>query len=129
MDLTKISALVLVFGLGFAILFELAVVLGAPLGDFTAGGKYPGRLPAKARAFRFFYIGGWSLLLGHYLAQTGVLTPLLDSSLNQVVNWILASAIALGIYANSRSLAKKERALWMPLSLVMLVCALLVALQ
>ncbi len=30
-------------------LFQAALAFGAPLGDFTLGGKYPGQLPVKMR--------------------------------------------------------------------------------
>ncbi|MFM5904947.1 MAG: hypothetical protein ACKORF_02450 [Micrococcales bacterium] len=129
MNLPTLSALVLVGALSFAILFEVAVVAGAPFGAFTAGGKYPGKLPAKARLQRFWFIFGWSILLGHYLAQAGVLTPLLSASLNEAVNWVFASTLAMAIYFNSRSNSVKERALWMPVVMVMLICALLVAVK
>ena len=33
----------------FIAAFQLALAFGAPLGEFTLGGKYPGKLPPKIR--------------------------------------------------------------------------------
>jgi hypothetical protein len=66
---------------------------------------------------------------GHYLAQAGVLPPLLDSTANNVVNWVWFGFTIAGVIVNAISRSKKERNIWVPVLLVSAVCTLLVALN
>lgn len=109
-------------------LFQLALVLGAPMGEYTLGGQTQGKLSVKLRL-----VSAISLLLnlaiaGHYLAQTGLLTPLLPADLNQIANWSLVAFTALGLLLNSISRSKKERKLWVPVLVLAVICSVIVAL-
>jgi hypothetical protein len=109
-------------------LFQLALVLGAPMGEYTLGGSNSGRLPTKLRI-----VSSLSMVLnlaigGHYLAQTGTVQPLLPADLNQITNWFLVGFTALGLLMNSISRSKKERRLWVPILILSLTCSVLVAL-
>ena len=108
-------------------LFQLALVLGAPMGEYTLGGQIKGKLSVKLRL-----VSAISLLLnlaiaGHYLAQTGTIQPLLQSDLNQIANWALVAFTASGLVMNSISRYKKERNMWVPVLLLSLTCAVIVA--
>jgi hypothetical protein len=109
-------------------LFQLALTLGAPMGEYTLGGKNVGRLPMRLRV-----ASGFSMLLnlaigGHYLAQTGVVATLLANDQNSIVNWGLVGFTALGLLINSISRSEKERKMWVPVLLLSLVCSIIVAL-
>ena len=108
-------------------LFQLALVLGAPMGEYTLGGQTQGKLSAKLRI-----VSAISALLnlaiaGHYLAQTGTIQTLLPSDLNQIANWALVAFTASGLVMNSISRSKKERNMWVPVLLLSLTCAVIVA--
>ena len=108
-------------------LFQLALVLGAPMGEYTLGGQTQGKLSAKLRI-----VSAISLLLnlaiaGHYLAQAGTIQTLLPSDLNQIANWALVAFTASGLVMNSISRSKKERNMWVPVLLLSLTCAVIVA--
>jgi len=110
-------------------LFQLALVLGAPMGEYTLGGSNTGRLPTKLRI-----VSSLSMVLnlaigGHYLAQTGTVQPLLPADLNQITNWFLVGFTALGLLMNSISRSKKERRLWVPILILSLTCSVIVALD
>ena len=97
------------------------------MGEYTLGGQTQGKLSAKLRA-----VSAVSLLLnlaiaGHYLAQTGTIQTLLPSHLNQISNWALVAFTASGLVMNSISRSKKERNLWVPVLLLSLTCAVIVA--
>ncbi len=109
-------------------LFQLALVLGAPMGEYTLGGQTQGKLSLRLRL-----VSAISLLLnlaiaGHYLAQTGTIQTLLPSDLNQIANWGLVVFTASGLVMNSISRSKKERKMWVPVLLLSLTCAVIVAL-
>ena len=109
-------------------LFQLALVLGAPMGEYTLGGQNIGKLPPKLRI-----LSAVSMILnlgiaGHYLAQAGNLTPVLPGDLNGLANWALVGFNFLGLIMNSISRSKKERRTWVPVLLLSVSCSLVVAL-
>jgi uncharacterized membrane protein len=108
-------------------IFQGTLVLGSPLGEYTLGGQNKGKLPTKLRIASFI-----SMLInlgigGHYYAQSGALTPLLTKDLNEIVNWALVGFNSIGLVMNAISRSKKERNLWVPVLIVSLICAILVA--
>lgn len=109
-------------------LFQLALVLGAPMGEYTMGGQNVGRLPIKHRVGAAISMLVNLAIAGHYLAQTGFLQPLLPPTINQVVNWSLVAFTALGLVLNSISRSKKERQMWVPVLLLAVSCSVIVAL-
>ena len=109
-------------------LFQLALVLGAPMGEYAFGGQHPGKLPVQYRigsAISFLVL---LAIAGHYLAQAGVFTPLLPTGLNSVANWVLVGFNVLGLIMNGISRSKKERNMWVPVLLLSVVLSIIVAL-
>ena len=109
--------------------FQIALVAGAPWGEYTLGGQNPGTLPRRLRITAAVSAVIMFAQAGHYLAQAGVLPQLLDETGNTVVNWIWCGFAVLGLIMNSISRSKKERNLWVPVLLVSTMCTLLVALS
>lgn len=117
----------LVFAYVATALFQLALALGAPLGEYAYGGQMVGRL---SPGYRFASAISFFLLLaiaGHYLAQTGIVSPLLDQAGNAVVNWVLVGFAALTALANNVTKSQKERRLWGGTTVAMLLAAVIVA--
>lgn len=108
-------------------LFQLALVLGAPMGEYTLGGQNQGKLSAKLRLVSAISLLVNLAIAGHYLAQTGTIQTLLSSELNQIANWALVAFTAAGLVMNSISRSKKERNMWVPVLLLSLTCAVIVA--
>jgi hypothetical protein len=129
MNFVTIAALLqALIALGVAV-FQVAVVAGAPWGEYTMGGKYPGKLPGQLRLTAA--VSAFIMLVqsGHYLAQAGILTPQLSPGQNAIVNWFWFGFAVLGIIMNSISRSTKERNLWVPILIVSAVCTLVVALN
>lgn len=128
MTAQEIAVIISVVALVAVGLFQIGLALGAPMGEFAFGGQNPGRLPVPYRIASgisvFVYLG----IAGHYLAQIGVFEPLLEPSLNSVVNWVLSGFNSLGLIMNSISRSSKERKMWVPVLLLMLVCSVVIAL-
>jgi hypothetical protein len=128
MDLLFTAALIqALIALGVAA-FQVALVLGAPLGEYAMGGQHPGKLPTQLRITSAASAIIMLAQSGHYLAQAGILTPLLTPGQNTIVNWFWFAFAALGLILNSISRSKKERNLWVPVLAVSAVCTLVVAL-
>lgn len=99
------------------------------MGEYAFGGQHPGKLPIQYRvgsAFSFLIL---IAIAGHYLAQAGVFTPLLPAGLNSVANWVLVGFNGLGLIMNGISRSKKERNMWVPVLLLSVVLAVIVAIN
>jgi hypothetical protein len=128
MDIITTAALIqVVISLG-VLAFQIALVAGAPWGEYTMGGQNKGTLPTQLRMGAAVSAVIMLAQAGHYLAQAGVLSPLLDPQLNTVINWIWFGFASAGLIMNSISRSKKERNTWVPVLLVSAICTLLVAL-
>lgn len=129
MSIDVVAALIqAIISLG-VVIFQVALVAGAPWGEYTMGGQHPGTLPGR---FRLTAAVSALIMLaqsGHYLAQAGILNPVLSPEPNAIVNWIWFGFAVLGALMNSISRSKKERNTWVPVLLVSAVCTLLVALN
>lgn len=129
MNIVVIAALIqAVIALGVAI-FQIALVAGAPLGEYTMGGQHPGKLPGQFRVTAAVSAIIMVAQSGHYLAQAGILNPALSPGQNAIVNWFWFGFAVLGLIVNSISKSKKERNTWVPFLLVSAACTLLVALN
>ncbi|WP_296630674.1 hypothetical protein [Rhodoluna sp.] len=110
-------------------LFQVALVFGAPMGEYAFGGQHKGKLPARFRFASAVAILIYAAIAGHYLAQIGVLPKLLPAELNDIGNWALVGFNVVGLIMNSISRSKLERQLWVPVLLLLTICSALVALH
>ena len=102
--------------------FHLAVILGAPWGHLTMGGRWDRALPGPARilsGLSALLVAGMALAV---LARAGVVGLRLPQG---AMGAVLALA-GLGVLANALTPSGAERALWLPVTLAMLAAALLV---
>ena len=121
-------AAILFFLLTFGVvLFQIALICGAPWGEITLGGRWKGRLPPVVRLIPAFSI----LLLGFFcvvlLARAGLWLPSLQEKSKTLV-WLVVAYCALGCVANAATPSKRERMIWLPVVGLMLVLSLVVAL-
>ena len=117
----------LVFAYVATALFQIAIVLGAPLGEYSYGGQNPGVLSLPFRIASAVSSLILFAIAGHYLAQLGVFTPLLDESGNAIANWVFAAFAAANAIANNLTKSQKEKRLWGGTTLAMLLAAVIVA--
>jgi len=118
----------LVFAYLATALFQIAIALGAPLGEYAFGGQTPGRLSLVWRLASAASAVFLLAIAGHYLAQLGVFSPLLGEFGNSVVNWVLVGFAGLSALANNLTKSEKEKRLWGGTTLAMLAAAVVVAL-
>ena len=117
----------LVFAYVATALFQIAVVLGAPLGEYAYGGQSAGVLKLPFRIASVFSALVMLAIAGHYLAQLGIFTPLLDEAGNAVANWGFAIFAGLSAIANNITRSQKEKRLWGGTTIAMLLAAVIVA--
>jgi hypothetical protein len=108
------------------VLFQIALIAGAPWGQLTQGGYAEGALPVAGRAFAAvsvlvivaFALGqlgrvGWGPLRGRRRLSTGL-------------TWAALIYSLLGFGMNLASPSSLERAVWAPVCLILAACAAMV---
>lgn len=110
--------------------FQLALVLGAPWGELTLGGRWRGRLPPRVRFIPLLSALALAFFAAVILARAGFtlpwpLPPLLPYA--GPLAWVVVGYCLLGALANAATPSRRERRLWLPVVLVMLVTSFAVA--
>lgn len=116
----RLAGMIFLVLTGAVILFHLALIFGARLGHLTMGGRWTGALPLAGRV-----VSGVSILclavIGWVVAQrAGLVAQVLPTW----TMWPVLAYLALGAFANAITPSAAERALWLPIILVMLAAAL-----
>ncbi len=128
MDLFVIAGWLQIGALAVVSLFQLALVLGAPMGEYAFGGQHSGKLPIRFRIGSLVSIGLYLGIAGHVAAQLGLVQKLLPDSLNTVANWAIVGLMLVSLVMNGISRSKKERDLWVPVALLLVASSFIVAL-
>jgi hypothetical protein len=109
-------------------LFQIILALGAPLGEFTLGGKYPGRLPGKLRVAALFQIVILSIFTMMVASKAGIAFASLYG-ISRIGAWVVFAFFIPGSILNLSSPSKKEKLVMGPLNIIALICAFMVAIQ
>lgn len=121
--IASLTAAILLLGV---VVFQIALVLGAPWGAWTQGGQAEGALPAAGRVLAAISAGLLVLMALSVLARDGR-GPLarLPRRLLTVLVWFTTVYAALGIVMNAASRSVAERWTWTPVTALVLVCCLI----
>ena len=110
------------YGFYLVCLFQLALIFGAPWGEYTMGGQTKGKLPVQGRV-----TAGISILVLILMAQallakygTGIISGWPDALITVLV-WLTFGYAVLGFVMNWLTRSKKERMVWGPVATVLLV--------
>lgn len=114
--------------LGIVIVFQVALIFGAPWGEYAYGGRFKDSLPPAARVGSAISILVYVAIIGHYWAQISLLPKLLDQTFNNLANWAVVLVFAQALVLNLITRSKKERAVWAPVALLLLIASFIVAL-
>jgi hypothetical protein len=123
------AVLAAVLFLGMAA-FQASLALGGPLGANVLGGRYPGALPSRLRAFSAIaaaiLVGGALVILaragaiGWPAGATGLLVP---------ASWAIAAFLVLNTLGNLASTSRLERTVFAATTAVLAVLSAYVALS
>jgi hypothetical protein len=109
------------------VVFQFCLVAGAPWGEFAMGGKFPGKYPPRMRIITLLMIPILIFVAVIVLVRSGLLLEeYYDFSKTAI--WAVVAFSALGAIMNTITPSKKERMLWAPVTIVLLLCASYVAL-
>lgn len=126
MNKARLAAFVYV-GVSLVIIaFQLALAAGAPWGEFAMGGAYPGQFPPELRVAAVVQAVILALLALVVLARAGVMLPTWSKASRWLV-WVAVVFSALSLVLNTITPSARERMIWAPVALVLLVCSVTVA--
>lgn len=106
--------------------FQLALIAGAPIGRFAWGGQHR-VLPAGLRVGSAVSIVLYALFALILLQRAGLIRVFPGDGFVQVAAWVLFGYFVLGIVMNGISRSKQERNTMVPVTVVLSVLSLLVA--
>jgi hypothetical protein len=113
--------------IGLVGVFQIALALGAPLGEAAWGGQHQGVLPTPLRvASGVAGVAIYPLLGLLVLASAGLVNVDWMPGTGQTAMWVLAGLFTLGALANFASRSRIER-WWGLVSLVVAACCGLIA--
>ncbi|GAA6180855.1 hypothetical protein NBRC116594_22930 [Shimia sp. NS0008-38b] len=107
---------------------HLALILGAPIGYMTMGGRNPGVLPASARIASAFQ-GVLVLVLALIVMQAAGVISVGFVPWAKWLIWVIVAIGASSLVANTITPSKPERWFGIPVALALLLGSLTVALS
>lgn len=121
-----LAALVFTIASVGVMVFQGALALGAPWGAYAMGGAFPGAFPPRLRIAAVAQAAVIGVVALVVLSAGGVAQPALHASFPWLI-WVVVACSAVGVILNAISRSAGERRIWVPVTLVMLVTSLLVA--
>ena len=114
---------------GFLVIaaFQVALVLGAPLGSAAWGGAYDGRLPTGLRIASGVAVVVWLLAALIVLGRVGLRVVPLPTGVLRWGTWVLVGLLFVGALMNMASPSGWERYGWGPVALILGILSLIVA--
>lgn len=106
--------------------FQIALALGASWGEYAMGGAFPGQFPPALRVgavVQAILIAGLAAIV---LARAGIILPRWSKASRWFV-WIVVAFATLSLILNLITPSSGERAVWAPISLLMLISSGIVA--
>jgi len=106
--------------------FQLALAAGAPWGEYAMGGAIKGQFPPELRVAALIQaalLAGFALVI---LARAGVISPRW-SRISRWLAWVVVAFSAVSLILNLITPSASERALWAPVTLIMLISSGVVA--
>lgn len=128
MDSHTLAAIIFTVLILFVIIFQLALALGAPWGEFAMGGKFPGKMPHKMRLTALVQIILLAFIALIVLVRADfVYKEYFEYSRTAI--WGVVAFSLLGAILNTITPSKKERILWAPVSIMLFICGVIVAIS
>jgi hypothetical protein len=110
------------------ILFQVALAVGVPWGEYAMGGKFPGKYPISMRFACIVQIAILAFMGIIVLSKAGLLWPRWYS-FSDIAIWFIVGYMVLGTILNLITRSVWERRIWAPVTLLMLISSIMVAMS
>lgn len=127
MTTIQIAAVVGVTVFGLLAAFQIALILGAPWGEFAWGGQQK-VLEQNRRFASGINVVLYFLMSAVLLTKAGYLHSRPIEGILPFVLWMMVAFGAVGVFLNAITRSKKERAVMLPTAIVLFACQLVCAL-
>ncbi len=124
---SAVAAVVFAVAAAGVVVFQIALALGAPWGEYAMGGRFPGRFPAPMRFAAVLQAALIALMAVFVLSQAGLILPQWENAPGWLI-WAIVGFSGVSLAMNAITPSKRERRVWVPVAAVMLVSSLIVAL-
>jgi|SRR6056297_1777227 len=125
--MVTIAAIIFTILITFVILFQLGLLIGMPWGEYAMGGRFPGTYPWKMRLVAIVQI----IILFFFAFVVLVRAEIIRSrysELSMTAIWFVVGFFVLSSVLNLITPSKKERNLWAPTSILLLITSSILAL-
>mgnify|MGYP006890191931 CR=1 FL=1 len=121
-----IFAYIAIFLLFGVIVFQIMLISGMPLGEYAMGGKYPGKFPLRIRIAAIFQ----SIILLFFAFIVLVRAEIIFIQyleFSKIGIWFVFAFSVIASVLNIITPSKKERKVWAPVSVILLICTFMIA--
>ena len=125
--MTQLAAQVFAVLTALVVAFQLALAAGAPLGRFAMGGAHPGVFPPRLRVAAVVQAGLLALVALVVLSRAGLVLPDWRAA-SRWLAWAVVGLMAVAAVLNLITPSRGERMVWGPVTVVLFLAALAVAL-
>jgi hypothetical protein len=108
--------------------FQLALALGAPLGEIAMGGAFPGAMPPAMRVTALMQIVFLTLVALVILSRAGLILPAWRAA-SRSLAWAIVVLLAVSAVLNLITPSPLERMIWAPVAIALFLTALRVAMS
>lgn len=122
------SALAFTFLILIVILFQVALAVGVPWGEYAMGGKFPGKYPISMRFTCIVQIAILAFMGIIVLSKAGLLWSQWSFFARTAI-WFIVGYLVLGTILNLITKSVWERRIWAPVTLLMLITSVIVAMS
>ena len=109
------------------IAFQIALAAGAPWGEFAMGGAFPGQFPPAMRIGALVQAVLLLVMSAVVLARAGIILPCWSVASRRLI-WFVVAFAALSLVLNLITPSAGERAIWAPVTFLLLISSGSVAL-
>lgn len=124
--LTLVSAIIFSILIVVVIIFQIMLVAGMPWGSYAMGGKFPGKYPPAMRVASFLQSIILTFISLIVLSKSGLMFPGW-LSFSKTAIWFVVSFSVIATILNLITKSVWERRIWAPVSLLLLITSIIVA--
>ncbi len=124
--LVTISAIVFTAFIAIVILFQIALAAGVPWGSYAMGGKFPGKFPPTMRIASLIQVIILTFITSIVLIKSGLIFPDWHAFTKAAI-WFVVAFSVIATVMNLITRSVWERRLWAPVSVLMLITSMIVA--
>ena len=126
--MSSVAAQIFALLIFVVVLFQLALMLGAPWGNVAMGGRFPGKFPPAMRIA--VLIQGLVLgIIGFIVLIRGQVLSSNLYEITEIAIWVVVALMGLSLVMNLVTPSRWERIIWAPVVAVLFTCSVIVALS